>query len=341
MIHAEIASGGMASVHLARLLGPSGFARTVAVKIPHPELARHREYALMLMDEARLTARVRHPNVVPMLDVIQTPDELALVMDYVHGASLCTLMRAARRRGEAVPVGIAAAILVDTLHGLHAAHEATDEGGRPLGIVHRDVSPQNILVGADGTTRLGDFGIAKAARRLQGQSGADLKGKFAYMAPEQVTGEPVSRLTDVFAAAIVLWEALAGRPLFEGTTDAVTLHNCVWAPIRRPSAFVPGLPPALDAVVMKGLSRDPAARYPTARAMALDLQACVEAVRPSRVAAWVERVAGDALIERAELLAQTERGSPRHETPTLRIVHPVDEEPTIATPRRAGRWASG
>src|SRR5258705_6769274 len=153
-VHGEIASGGMASVRFARLLGPAGFARTVAVKRPHPHLVKDPEFANMFIDEARLAARIRHPNVVSTLDVIQTGDDLVLVMDYVHGEALSKLASAAKSAGERIPVTIAAAITIDALHGLHAAHEATDDAGRPLGIVHRDVSPQNILVGMDGITRI-------------------------------------------------------------------------------------------------------------------------------------------------------------------------------------------
>ena len=161
-------------------------------------------------------------------------------MDYVHGESLWKLVRALKERNERVPVPIAAAILVDTLHGLHAAHEATDERGAPLGIVHRDVSPQNILVGADGVTRLVDFGIAKAAGRLHSTRDSSVKGKYAYMAPEQVRGEPVSRLTDTYAAAIVFWELLTGERLFVGKTEAETIHKCLVARVQPPSLFAAG-----------------------------------------------------------------------------------------------------
>src|SRR5690606_6814462 len=147
-IYDEIAAGGMATVHFARLLGAQGFRRTVAAKRLLPHLTRDQEFSLMLVDEARMAARIRHPNVVSTLDIVQTDTELVLVMDYVHGESVAKLAYAAGKRGESVPLSIAAAILIDALHGLHAAHEAKDEQGRPLGLVHRDVSPQNMLVGA-------------------------------------------------------------------------------------------------------------------------------------------------------------------------------------------------
>jgi eukaryotic-like serine/threonine-protein kinase len=307
-IYGEIASGGMASVHFARLVGPSGFARTVAVKRAHPHLAREPDFALMFLDEARVASRIRHPNVVSTIDVLSTPDDLVLVMDYVHGESLWKLVRALKDRNERVPVEIAASILVDTLHGLHAAHEATDERGAPLGIVHRDVSPQNILVGADGVTRLVDFGIAKAAGRLHSTRDSSVKGKYGYMAPEQARGEAVSRLTDTYAAAIVFWELLTGERLFAGKTEAETIHRCLVGRVQPPSLFAPDLPAKMDEILRKALSREPSKRYQTARELALDIEACVQAVRPSEVGAWVEEIAGDALAARAEVLAEIERG---------------------------------
>jgi serine/threonine protein kinase len=306
-IYEEIASGGMASVHFARLTGPSGFARTVAIKRAHPHLARDPDFALMFLDEARLASRIRHSNVVSTIDVLQTPTELVLVMDYVHGESLWKLVRTAKERGERVPTSIAASIMIDTLHGLHAAHEAKDERGAPLGIVHRDVSPQNILVGVDGITRLVDFGIAKAAGRLHSTRDSSVKGKYAYMAPEQARGEPVSRLTDTYAAAIVFWEILTGERLFVGKNEAETIHKCLVGRVQPPSLFVPGLGPQLDEVLRKALSREPAKRYQTARDMALDIESCVPAIRPSEVGSWVERIAEDTLSARATVLADIER----------------------------------
>jgi serine/threonine-protein kinase len=309
-IYQEIASGAVGSVRFGRLVGPAGFSRTVAVKVPHPNLAKDREFALMLLDEARLAARIRHPNVVPILDVVQTAGDILLVMEYVHGEALSKLDASAKHLGEPIPLAISASLITDTLHGLHAAHEATDERGEPLGIVHRDVSPHNILVGVDGVARLVDFGIAKAAGRLQNTtdaSGGEVKGKYAYMAPEQARGEPVSRVADTFAAAIVLWELVTGERLFLGRTHAESLHRVLVGRIRPPRAVNPELPEAIDAVLVKALSRDPAARYQTAREMAHDIEACVPPVRRSEVASWVERMAKDTLAGRAAALAEIER----------------------------------
>jgi serine/threonine protein kinase len=321
----------MASVFYARLLGPSGFARTVAVKRPHPQLAREHDFAMMFIDEARVASRVRHPNVVSTLDVIETPSELALVMDYVHGESLSKLSAAARKGGERVPLAIAAAILIDSLHGLHAAHEAKDEQGHPLGIVHRDVSPQNVLVGADGITRIVDFGIAKAAGRLLTTRDGAVKGKYAYMAPEQIRGEALSRQTDIYAASILLWELLTGEGLFRGGSEAEEIYKCMEGVVEAPSRRDPSIPAAFDAIVLRGLARNPAERYPTARDMAADVERASPAVRPSEIGAWVQRLAGDALAARAAVIAEMEASGRDAEQESVGLpLTAASESPTSA-----------
>ena len=322
-VYDEFAAGGMATVHFARLNGAQGFRRTVAVKRLLPHLTRDHDFALMLIDEARLASRVRHHNVVATLDVVQTADELLLVMEYVHGESLAKLARWSAERHEAIPVAIAAAIVCDALHGLHAAHEAKDEQGAALGLVHRDVSPQNVLVGLDGITRIADFGVAKAAGRVQSTRDGAIKGKLAYMAPEQISGSEVSRVSDVFAAAIVLWEVLTAERLFAGANQAETVFKVMSAPIPRPSTRRPGLSQALDEIVLRGLERDPALRYQTAQEMALALERAAPSVRPSEIASWVERVVADRLAPRGRILSAIEGSAeaPEIETGTHRKDH--------------------
>jgi serine/threonine protein kinase len=336
-IYDEIASGGMATVHFARLLGAQGFRRTVAAKRLLPHLIRDQDFTLMLVDEARLAARIRHPNVVSTLDVVQTDQELILVMDYVHGESLAKLVRNGQLRGEAVPLPIVMAIMIDALHGLHAAHEARDERGEPLGIVHRDVSPQNLLVGTDGITRIADFGIAKAAGRTQTTRDGAVKGKLTYMSPEQLGTGAVTRTTDVFAAAVVLWELLTGQRLFEGVTQAESVFRVLNAPIVPPSQLVGDVGPDLDAIVMRGLARDPAERFATARDMAQALEACAPPVRPSEIAAWVERIGGDSLARRARLLQLVEHAPDGARRPDDSI--PPSEQ--LLTPSRQPTVYSG
>ncbi len=305
-LYGELATGGMATVFIGRLVGPVGFSRTVAIKRLHRQYAKDPEFTTMFLDEARVAARIRHPNVVPTLDVVALEGELFLVMEYVLGESLSVLMKTLADTGERMPVPVAANVVAGVLHGLHAAHEAKSERGEPLGIVHRDVSPQNVIVGTDGVARVLDFGVAKAAGRVQSTREGQLKGKLAYMAPEQVAGRAVSRQSDVFAAAAVLWEALVGRRLFRGENEADTLYNVLQRPIDPPSALRPEIPAALDAIVLRGLERDRAKRYQSAFDMAVDLEKAVSTPPAREIGEWVESVARGRIETRVAQLAQVE-----------------------------------
>lgn len=304
-IFGEIASGGMATVHYGRLVGPVGFSRTVAIKKLHAHFAKDPEFVAMFLDEARLAARIQHPNVVPTLDVVNTGGELFLVMEYVQGETLSRLVRAARDRGEVVPPPVVASILIHALHGLHAAHEAKDERGVALGIVHRDVSPQNVLVGVDGVARVLDFGVAKAQFRLQTTRDGQLKGKLAYMAPEQIGGH-VDRWSDIYAMGVLLWEALTARRLYEASNEAQLIQQVLQGKSEPPSKHVKDLPVAFDEIAMHALKLDPKQRFQTAREMALALERSVEVAMTSAVGEWVERVARDRLTERAAAIAEIE-----------------------------------
>jgi serine/threonine-protein kinase len=303
----EIASGGMATVHLGRLLGAAGFSRTVAIKKLHPQFARDAEFAAMFMDEAHLASRISHPNVVQTIDVVPSGKDILLVMEYVHGVPFAQLLGTSRRTGWRVPPRIIAGVMVGALEGLHAAHEARSETGAPLGVVHRDVSPQNVLVGIEGVPRVIDFGVAKAMGKMHATREGQLKGKLAYMSPEQVRGVDVTRLSDVFSAAIVLWEALMAERLFDGKNPAELIMQVLSEPIRPPRSKFPDLPEELEAVVMKGLSRDPAGRFATAREMAVALEAAAGVAPAREIAEWVEAMAGPALAQRAKLLEAIER----------------------------------
>jgi serine/threonine-protein kinase len=303
----ELASGGMATVHYARLVGDAGFARTVVVKRLHRQLAKDPEVATMFLDEARLASRIRHPNVVQTLDVVEADGELFLVMELILGEALHRILRAAANEGRTVPLDVTSAIICSVLHGLHAAHEATSDRGEPLAIVHRDVSPSNVLVGADGIVRVIDFGVAKAANRAHTTRDGAIKGKLSYMSPEQLHGEKLDRRADVFATGIILWELLAGRPLFHAETEAATMTRIFELQIDPPSTHAAAVPRALDQVVLRALKRTAAKRFPTARAMALEIEAIVPPASASRVAAWVEEIAGELLEERARTLARIEQ----------------------------------
>ena len=308
-LYNEIAAGGMATVHIGRLLGPVGFARTVAIKRLHPQFAKDPEFVSMFLDEARLAARVQHPNVVATIDVVATDGELFLIMDYVRGESLSRIARAARAHGDRVPPRIASAILCGFLHGLHAAHEAKNERGEPLHLVHRDVSPQNVLVGGDGIARVLDFGIAKASGRIQVTKDGQIKGKLAYMPPEQLSGRELSRAVDVYASAVVMWETLTGERLFKGATEAETLAKILREPVPAPSFIRPDLPPQFDAPLLRALSRDASHRHATARELALELERCVGIASPTEVGEWVERNVGATLSAREQQIAAIESSS--------------------------------
>lgn len=330
-----IASGGMATVHLARLMGPEGFSRTVAVKQLHPQFARDPEFVAMFLDEARLASRVRHPNVVSPLDVISSPPELFMVMDYVHGEPLSRLLK--RAPGQPVPANVAVAIVGQVLLGLHAAHVATGENGELLELVHRDVSPHNILVTEDGVARVVDFGIAKARARSHQTERGKLKGKLGYMAPEQVNLEEVDRRTDVFAVGVVLWELLTGRRLFAAESPAASVQKLLNAHIPAPSTIVPHLPRDLDDVVLRALARPVDERFVNARAMAEALDAAITPCSMLELSGWVATRAAEELGTRADLVLEVEglsfddftRAMP-HPVPT-KVEPPPVEEPSASS----------
>ncbi|MBW1760580.1 MAG: serine/threonine protein kinase [Deltaproteobacteria bacterium] len=260
----QLASGGMASVYVARAQGVAGFERLVAIKVLHPHLAYEQEFISMFLDEARLAARIRHMNVVPTLDISDSPgDGYFLVMEYIEGDHLGALLGRAANKGERLPQPFVCRVLVDTLQGLSAAHRLTDEHGTPLKLVHRDVSPHNILIGTDGIARLTDFGVAKADVRMASTRAGQFKGKLSYMAPEQASSNETDQRSDLFSVGIILWESLTGRRLFKGESNAATLNKLLNDTIAKPSDLWPDVEP-FDDVVMKALSRNPDGRFQSA-----------------------------------------------------------------------------
>jgi eukaryotic-like serine/threonine-protein kinase len=318
----EIAAGGMATVHLARLLGPVGFARTVAIKRLHPHLAKDPEFVGMFLEEARLAARVRHPNVVSTLDVVSEDGELFLVMEYIAGESLSRLVRKTPEAGDRVPPRYAVGIMCGALDGLHAAHEALSEKGTPLGIVHRDVSPQNVHMGIDGVPRVLDFGIAKATNRVQETRTDQIKGKVAYMSPEQLAKGAIDRRADVYSASVVLWETLTGARLFKADDIPSLVYSIINDEVRPPSSLVPDLPKGLDEIVMRGLDREAHNRWPSARAMAEALEKVLVAAPPREIGEWVRHAAGEALEYRIELCNRIESETSHSIPPPLRSDSP-------------------
>jgi serine/threonine-protein kinase len=341
VIGETFASGGMGTVHLGRIRGAGGFSRVVAVKRLYPWLAGDAEFRQMLLDEARFVSRIRHPNVVPTLDVVEADKDLYVVMEYVHGVSLAHVLR--YRPDAPIPVNIAAGIVEGVLSGLHAAHEARGEDGTPLGIVHRDVSPQNVLVGADGIARLIDFGIAKAATRLQVTAPGVLKGKIGYMAPEQLLREPVSRQTDVYSCGIVLWELLANRRLIDAHEDDPLSRRVKQSEDVPPSRYRDGIGEKLDRLALRALDVEPRSRFPNAEAMAVALREACSPASSADVARWLHNVAGDDLEisdERVRLVELAAADSSQ-DLPLPHVISELSEHPTPVTKPgpRAGVWA--
>jgi serine/threonine-protein kinase len=311
---AELASGGMATVFLGRILGAGGFQRFVAIKRLHPHLASEQEFVEMFLDEARLAASIHHPNVVPILEVGTSDRGYYLVMEYIEGDTLARLLARAATSRQRIPIPIVLRIMLDTLAGLHAAHELKDDNDQHLSLVHRDVSPQNILVGINGTARITDFGVARAATRLSSTRSGQLKGKLAYMAPEQARGGQIDRRADLFAVGTVLWEVLADKRLFKGEGEADTLNRVLFEPIPRLHDIDPDLPGPLEAVTMKSLDRDPDKRFPTASIFADELEKAARAsssiASVREVADYVQKVLGQDISQQREAvrawLAQSE-----------------------------------
>jgi eukaryotic-like serine/threonine-protein kinase len=292
-----IGTGGMGTVFLAEREIVVGVKRQFAVKVLHAATLAEPEAASLLLEEARLAAQITHPHVVRVYEAGARPEGVFMAMEYIEGTTLSVLIREAARTGVTTPLGAVGRILSDALSGLHAAHEARDTDGRLLGLIHRDFSPQNILVGHDGTSSLTDFGIAKVLGQTHHTTTGLVKGKIGYMAPEQALGQPLDRRCDVWAAGVVLWEAVTARRLFQASTDAAAILRIVSKdPLPKPSEVRAGLGPELDPIVRAALAREPARRIRSAGELRDRLEAAWEAfgglASRAEVADWVERVAG-------------------------------------------------
>ena len=324
VLHAAIARGGMATIHLARLLGAEGFSRTVAAKRLHPQFTEDADFLRMFLDEARIASKVHHPNVVPMLDVVQSGTEVILVQEYVHGVPLDKLLRAMGQHKKVLPVSVVIAIVAGMLAGLHAAHEAKDELGEDLEIVHRDVSPQNVIVGVDGIPRLLDFGVAKAAVNSHVTRAGVFKGKLAYTSPEQLQGV-VTQSADIYAASVVLWEALACRRLYRATNEGELIAAVMAGSIQTlieavdPSHVSPErweLLQTLSPLVAKGLSFAMTDRFTSAAEMQDALLKATPAATPVEVSKWV-KLLGKEYLEGREKVIVSEESSWRRQRSAL------------------------
>ncbi|WP_257457571.1 serine/threonine protein kinase [Archangium lipolyticum] len=267
----KIASGGMGQVFLALEKG-SGLERLVVLKLILPHLAEDEDFLEMFLEEARLVARLAHPNLITILELTEIDGRHCLAMEYVQGDDVRRMEKFARSLSRPLPVGLVLRIIAEAAAGLHYAHQARDPQGRPLQLVHRDVSPQNILVGFDGGVKVIDFGVAKAVGSASHTATGVLKGKYPYMSPEQANGQPVDARSDLFALGVVLWELLTGRRLFKGESDMMTLRLVRDCQVAKPSQLNPKLPPGLDELVLKALAPTPQERYPDCGAFRLAIE---------------------------------------------------------------------
>lgn len=291
-LSSRIATGGMAEVYLGRRIEEDG-ARgpAVAVKRLLPHMLSDRRIVQMFLNEARITAQIQHPNVVSILELGVEGSEPFIVMELLEGRSFAELRQEAAERGQHVPLGITLRILVDACRGLDAAHRAVDQEGRPLRIVHRDFTPDNIHVGVSGAVKVIDFGIARAESIGSGTEPGTLKGKFFYMSPEMIIGAPVDHRADIFAAGVMLYEQLCGRRPFTGPTTEAVILRIAEGQIRPPTEIDPSVPPALDRICLLALARDPKERFESLHTFTeaiAHVGGAAEVASPEQVAAYVE-----------------------------------------------------
>ena len=329
-----IASGGMGTVYLARSRGVGGFEREVALKVMHAHLREEEHFATDLIEEAKLAVRIKNPHVVQVLDVGEDPHGVFLVMEYIEGESLAGLQRASRKLDEPLPVPIGIRILADALLGLHAAHELRDASGELLGLVHRDFSPQNIIVGVDGISKLTDFGVAKARTRLSHTATGLVKGKIHYMSPEQARTETIDRRCDVWAGGVMVWETVAGRRLYKERSDASILLKLITEPPPRLRTVRRDIPQSLEDVVHHALATDPSARCGSAKDFADGLLSAADALggvaSSDEVAAYVREISGANLKKRREQIVEVIKL--RQEIKTIARESTVDADELSTSP---------
>jgi len=293
----------MARVWVAKLRGKHGFEKMVALKTILPSFAEDQRFRRMFLDEAKIASGIEHVNVAQILDLGEQAGQLYLVMEWVDGDSLQELDRAAEKAGAALPIPVLVRVMADACAGLHAAHELADAHGRSLNVVHRDVSPQNILISAKGVVKVIDFGVVKARRRATEEtSTGTIKGKLQYMAPEQALGQGVDRRADIFSVGATLYRLLARRPVYRGTSPLSTYKRLTSS--MAPEPLPPHVPGALSTIVLKALSFERDSRFSTAAELAAALEALLQGpyqTSAREVAACVEQYLGPALTARADV----------------------------------------
>ena len=314
----HLATGGMAEILLARLWGPADFKRPVVIKRILREHAQKDAFVTMFLDEARIAAKIQHPNVVSVLELGEEEGDVYLVLEYVAGENVSTVLKRAFQKRETVDPVLAAHIVAEACAGLHAAHELVGDDGKRKSLVHRDVSPSNLFVAYDGHVKLLDFGVALTEERYTQTVAGEVKGKFEYMSPEQIRGEPLDRRSDIFAMGVVLYEASTGRRLFHRISHARTIDAICKEPVVPPSRIGTSYPPELEKIVMKALSKKPDDRYATAAEMRRDLLdvrralPAADEVLAARMKTWFE----DRIAEKEDMVRRVSEGAELSRVPT-------------------------
>ena len=356
----KLATGGMGELFVARQTGAGGFEKLVVIKRLLPHLAEDAHFVAMLLDEARIAARLSHPNVCQVYDLGEAEAHYYIAMEHLEGVPASMLLRRARRVGQRLDVGLAAAILRQTCDGLHHAHDLTDGEGNSICLVHRDVSPSNLFVTSTGVVKVLDFGVAKSQDALARTHTGALKGKYAYMSPEQVLGNQVDRRADVFSLGVVLFELLTAQRLFWRDSEYKMFQAIVEDPIPSLLELRPGLPPPVAHVALRALSRDPDRRFPTARDMGEALDEAISGSggvwKTSQVADYVMQHFGTLVEERRRDvqtgISQAGRLRRPHtttgsatplaaETPAARLAEPGLEPAALDAPAAAARRETG
>lgn len=340
----EIARGGMATVHFARLAAAHGFEKWVAVKLMHEHMSQDETFVRMFHDEARIVSQLNHPNICQVMDFGDDDGRLYLVMEYLHGETLSSVVRAAWRGGKRLPLWFCARIIADAARGLHAAHELKDRSGKHVGLVHRDVSPQNVMVLYDGVGKLMDFGVVRAEGRLTETAAGTLKGKFSYMAPEELRGAESDKRADIWALGVMLWEITCGQRLFRAKGEGQTAVLVLQSDIPDPRSLIEGFPDSLADIIMGCLERDQDERIATAREVAVGLERfLLEAgtlAAPEDVSEVLEeQFPGRAAERRAELQQRQARSEPppraeEHSSTTMSRVREVSSAAPAKPDRR-------
>jgi serine/threonine protein kinase len=310
-----LASGGMASIYVGRLSGIAGFEKLVTVKIIHSHLASQRQFVEMFLDEARLVAKIHHPNIGEIYEVAEENGQLFIAAEFIDGHSLRHLLRAADERNIGISHPVAAWICAEVLRGLEVAHTLTDDEGSPLNIVHRDISPSNIMISYNGWVKLIDFGIAFAEKRMTKTVAGTVKGKFGYISPEQLKGAPPDRRADIFCLGVILYQLITGRHPFPGETDEERLRKTIQYELATPKELLVAVDDTLESIILKAMAESPEDRYQNASSLERDLRRYIASTREMTGASDVERIM-QTLFEGSKTSHRMKLSEFKHNTPT-------------------------